>query len=194
MIKTKADGHSEANTPLTHIWSIYLFDSVVFLPPSVIIWKRSWWPLLLITFWRSGATVALSTAAAEAQPTVRGFDVRAARPPPPRCRLKFLRDRLFTISSGFIGERVSDTSAAARLFSVAGRHETHRRELDDITEVTSPPTATRTQKPPRVATPQRQARNPKATSRLPNAPTTRCFDCRTLICTIFSAAGSSQWI
>lgn len=184
MIKTKADGHSEANTPLTHIWSIYLFDSVVFLPPSVIIWKRSWWPLLLITFWRSGATVALSTAAAEAPPTVRGFDVRAARPPP-------MPVEIFTWQTFYDQLGVH---RRARLFSVAGRHETHRRELDDITEVTSPPTATRTQKPPRVATPQRQARNPKATSRLPNAPTTRCFYCRTLICTIFSAAGSSQWI
>lgn len=89
MIKTKADGHSEANTALTHILSIYLFDSVVFLPPSVIIWKRSWWPLLLITFWHLGATVVHSTAAAEAPPTVRGFDVRATRPLPPDARWNF---------------------------------------------------------------------------------------------------------
>lgn len=59
-LKPKTDGHSEANTPITHILSIYLFDSVVFLPPSIIIWKRSWWPLLLITFWHLGATVGFS--------------------------------------------------------------------------------------------------------------------------------------
>lgn len=78
-------------------------------------------------------------------PRLRRARCSSSSPPMP---VEIFTRQTFTISSGFIGERVSDTSAAARLFSVAGRHETHRHELDDITEVTSPPTATRTRNPP----------------------------------------------
>lgn len=221
MIKTKTDGQSEANTPLTHILSIYLFDSVVFLPPSVIIWKRSWWPLLLITFWHLGATVVLSTAAAEAPPTVRGFDVRAARPLPPRCRLKFLRDRFLRSARGSSAsasatrrpllvcfQSLDDTKHTDMSWMTSRRSLHRRRPLARknllptsccgsdmgccIMSCVSFHPAVAPCRRTRVATPQRQARNPKATSLLPNAPTIRWFYCRTLICTIFSTAGSSQ--
>lgn len=206
MIKTKADGHSEANTPLTHILSIYLFDSVVFLPPSVIIWKRSWWPLLLITSWHLGATVVLSTAAAEAPPTVRGFDVRAARPLPPDAGWNFLRDRLLRSARGvhrrarqrhvgrcsFVFSRWTTRNTPTRAGWHHGGHftadghshaKTPRRQavagpMWDVAECRALAFTLRSScKRTRVATPQRKARNPKATSLLPNAPTIRCFYC-----------------
>lgn len=166
-----------------------------------------------------GSHCGLFTAAAEAPPTVRGFNVRATRPLPSDAGWNFIC-QIFTISSGFIGERVSDTSAGAYLFSVAGRHETqtwagwhqwrslHRRR--PLARKNLPPTSccgsdmgccrmscvsfhpAVVPKRTRNTTPQRKARNPKATSLPPNAPTIHCFYCRMLICTIFSTAGSSQ--
>lgn len=101
MIKTKTDGHSEANTPLTRILSIYLFDSVVFLPPKRNYMKTQLMATVVNYLLTLGSHCGLSTAAAEAPPTVRGFNVRATRPLPSDAGWNFIW-QIFTISSGVL--------------------------------------------------------------------------------------------
>lgn len=128
MIKTKTDGHSEANTPLTHIFFSFIhLIQFVFLPPSVIIWNRSWWPLLLITFWHLGATVDFSPQ----QQKLRQLSVASTCTIvvlfPPLGGLNFIR-QIFALSSEFVGDGPSDTAGRAyRAYSVAGRHEAPTR-------------------------------------------------------------------